>query len=75
MAHADVGDEFSLQGPDGTWWRYRVSSRRVVDTRQEPWLVRSPATGTLVLVTCYPFDAIAPGGPLRLVFSAVPRVQ
>jgi sortase A len=26
---------------------------------------------TLTLVTCYPFDAIVPGGPLRYAVTAV----
>jgi len=32
---------------------------------------RDTALPTLTLVTCYPFDAIAAGGPLRYVVSAV----
>ena len=27
----------------------------------------------LTLVTCYPFDAVVPGGPLRLVVTADPQ--
>ena len=31
---------------------------------------RDTAVPTLTLVTCYPFDAINPGGPLRYVVVA-----
>ncbi len=39
-----------------------------------PWPSPETAERRLTLVTCYPFDAIVPGGPLRyLVFAeAVP---
>ncbi len=34
--------------------------------------VLRPAPGdVLTLVTCYPFDAVVPGGPLRFVVRAV----
>lgn len=50
---------------------YRVANMRVVDSRQ----TRLPAANSgdaLLLVTCYPFDAIVPGGPLRYVVAAKP---
>jgi sortase A len=28
---------------------------------------------TLVLVTCYPFEAVMPGGPMRYVVTALPE--
>ena len=46
---------------------YRVSAARVADIRDGP--LRAGGEG-LVLVTCYPFDAIRPGGPLRYVVIA-----
>ena len=50
---------------------YRVESKRVVDSRR---LHPAGADGgdALLLVTCYPFDAIVPGGPLRYVVEARP---
>ncbi|MBO9664401.1 class GN sortase [Dokdonella sp.] len=63
------GDRLALDGVRGSR-RYRVSDLRVVDSRDG--LAALPAGGDgLVLVTCYPFDAIVPGGPLRYVVSAV----
>jgi sortase A len=40
----------------------------VVDARRA--VIRSDEGGDhLVLLTCYPFDAITPGGPLRYVVA------
>ena len=47
------------------------SSARIVDSRRKA-LPLSDSVERLLLVTCYPFDALAPGGPLRYVVSAVP---
>ena len=63
------GDELRVQGRDGAWRRYRVRGAEIVDSRHARLL---PGDGTprLTLVTCYPFDAIVPDGPLRYVVSA-----
>lgn len=51
-----------------TW---QVTQRRVVDSRTTG--IDLDAQGPLLsLVTCYPIDAAAAGGPLRLVVSARP---
>lgn len=64
-----AGTEIDLQAVDGRWRRYRVTGSEVIDERNARF---SPGDGTpaLTLVTCYPFDAIRPGGLLRyLVFA------
>ena len=64
-----IGDEVLLQTRDGRTIRYRVSERRVADRRDTSLL--EPSRGRiLTLITCYPFDAIRPGGPLRYVVVA-----
>lgn len=64
-----AGQEIRLQRPDGAWQRYRVTERRVIDARKAR-LRPGDGRPTLTLVTCYPFDAVTPGGPLRyLVFA------
>ena len=63
-----TGDEIALQGIDGEA-RYRVSAARVADTRSETLAVND-ADDALLLVTCWPFDAVVPGGPLRYVVRA-----
>lgn len=63
------GTELRLQVADGGWSHYRVTGSAVVDAG-EARLVPSDGRRVLTLVTCYPFDAVEPGGPLRyLVFA------
>lgn len=64
-----VGSELRLQGRDGAWRRYRAREARVIDARHA-WLGSGGGRHALTLVTCYPFDALEPGGPLRYVVSA-----
>ncbi|MEP6768233.1 MAG: class GN sortase [Acidobacteriota bacterium] len=63
------GEEILLQGPDGQTTAYRVESARIVDRSSTAALEPTPGQ-TLTLVTCYPFDALAPGGRLRYVVRA-----
>lgn len=65
-----LGDEVTLQGRDGLRRRYRVVDRQVVDSRAAE-LLPSAGEARLSLVTCYPFDSLDPGGPLRYVVHAV----
>ena len=62
----------SLQLPSGQRRAYQVSGTRIVDTDKEPYLQADQSRSELLLVTCYPFDALVPGGPLRYVVSARP---
>ncbi len=64
-----AGDTVRVQTPDGERYRYQVISREVVDSRYGGLLIDSPEP-TLSLVTCYPFNARTPGGPLRYVVTA-----
>lgn len=63
------GDAIALDAAHGTR-RYRVTDLRVVDVRDGGTRIADDGDG-LVLVTCFPFDALVPGGPLRYVVSAV----
>ena len=68
----------SVQLPDGRNHSYRVTGSRVVDSQVEP-VPTGQGSAELLLVTCYPFDAIDSGGPLRFVVRAsklpsLPRV-
>jgi len=63
------GAMIELQRPDGLWRQYRVTESRVIDARRAR-LSAGDGRAALTLVTCYPFDALVPGGPLRyLVFA------
>lgn len=52
---------------------YRVRESRVVDSSKETLSLHS-GFDALVLVTCYPFNALSPGGPLRYLVYADPVV-
>ena len=66
------GARLQLQLPDGTWRAYRVESIEVVDASTHD-LPRLTGAERLLLVTCYPFDALRANGPLRYVVGAVPQ--
>jgi sortase A len=49
--------------------RYRIDDLSVADSRTAR--LRAAGSGrALVLVTCWPFGALTPGGPLRYVVTA-----
>ena len=49
--------------------RYHVTETRVVHESETQILERS-GRAELTLITCFPFDAIVPGGPLRYIVRA-----
>jgi len=66
-----VGEQLIIDTADGARIAYRVTGHLVVDARRK-WPSPDVTEKRLTLVTCYPFDAIVPGGPLRyLVFAEV----
>lgn len=63
------GETLRWQSPDGRWRRYVVRQRSIANAEQDDlWL--NPNTDSLWLITCYPFDAVRAGGPLRYVVRA-----
>lgn len=65
----EQGDQLWLETPDGEEQLYRVESMSVVEQSRTEAL-EPTADAALTLVTCYPFDAVLPGGPLRYVVRA-----
>lgn len=63
------GDELLLTDTAGVRHRYRVSDGRVIDSTTTGLSLDGTAA-RVALVTCYPFDAVRPGGPLRYVVFA-----
>lgn len=63
-------DAIVLETADGAARSFRIVDKRVVDTRRAQTMQASEAP-MLTLVTCYPFDAVVPDGPLRYVVTAV----
>lgn len=64
------GDIIRVETAGGESLAYRVTAMSVVDHRDAAFRV-DRGRARLALVTCWPFDAIAPGGPLRYVVEAV----
>ncbi len=60
------GEAINIQRPDGLTSNYQVSGIEIVDIRDTSLTV-VPGREELKLVTCYPFEAVLPGGPKRLV--------
>jgi len=69
LADLAPGDELRLLTPDGRSRGYVVREARVVDADDTSVLVED-GRPRLTLVTCFPFDAVVPGGPLRYVVEA-----
>ena len=64
-----AGDDLWLETPNGSVRRYRVRGASVVhESDLSP--LEPTAEPVLTLITCFPFDAVAPGGPLRYVVQA-----
>lgn len=63
------GDRIMLERPDGRRVEYLVKATRVV-RKQDTSVIRQDGRPRLTLITCYPFDAIRPGTPLRYVVVA-----
>jgi sortase A len=64
-----AGDVLQLTTPDRKTHHYRVSGTRVVD-KHDTSVLRSGSRPQLTLITCFPFDAVVPGGPLRYIVDA-----
>ena len=63
-------DEIVLETVEGTTRHYVVKESRIVDAYKGSISLHDEQN-RLVLVTCYPFGAIVPGGPLRYVVTTV----
>ncbi len=64
-----AGDLIAIEALDGRVRRYRVAGMQIVDHR-DLRVLADRGIDELTLVTCWPFDAIVPGGPLRYVVKA-----
>lgn len=63
------GDEILLQKPDGKTLRYSVTDIIISDYKNVS-VLKSGCADRLTLITCYPFDTVIPGGPLRYIVRA-----
>ena len=65
LSEINPGGGMIVERLDGESTRYRVIEKRVVDSRNEKLHIAQQTM--LILVTCYPFGEVLPGGPQRLV--------
>jgi sortase A len=70
LEHVAAGEEVCIETPNGRVHRYRVVATEVVQ-KSDLRMVLNSDDERLTLVTCYPFRAINPRGPLRYVVTAV----
>ena len=68
LAKLTLGERLFVTDRDGRRHVYSVSDTKIIDSRTTK-LQLGDAPG-LVLMTCYPFDAAVPGGPLRYLAFA-----
>ena len=66
-----LGERITVQTLQGNWRSFVVGNIEVVDSRIDA-LPMNEERPDLRLITCYPFDALLPGGPLRYVVTARP---
>ncbi len=71
LEHVAIGEVFNIQQKDGRWQHYRVADTRIVDIDSAPWVI-DPASNEVQLVTCYPFNSMAPNPTKRYIVVGLP---
>ena len=69
LEQLQVNDLLELESVDGITHRFRVGEMSVVH-ESEINVMAPGRRKKLTLITCFPFNALIPGGPLRYVVSA-----
>ncbi len=69
LRDVEVGELLVIETVSGEKHLYEIFNIDVVDSRRSSLLLDTD-TAILSLVTCYPFEAIDPGGPMRYVVTA-----
>lgn len=69
LAQIQIGHIIKLEDQNRQQHQYVVNHIDIADSRTDS-LTSDADLPILVLVTCYPFDALIPGGPLRFVVEA-----
>lgn len=69
LRETQAGDRIHVERQDGVEYEFVVTDRRIVDSRTVS-IALEEDSARLTLVTCYPFEAVRPRGPLRLVITA-----
>ena len=64
-----LGEEIKIQDADNHWHTYTIDDFFVINVQKEK-IAMDSNEDRLLLITCYPFDAIRSGTPLRYIVSA-----
>lgn len=76
LQNVQTGDVIEVTAANGDVHKYLVTDMQIVDSRTTGLDLQTqnqpgqPAQALLTLVTCYPFNALRPGGPMRYVVTA-----
>ncbi len=71
LQHLQPQQTLTLTNASGRQQRYRVDNIQIIDSSKEQLLIDTQQE-QLILITCYPFNAINPDGPQRYIVNAVP---
>jgi len=69
LRDVEIGEYLAIETVSGSKHLYEVVGIDIVDSRRGSLLLDTDQS-VLSLVTCYPFEARQPGGPLRFVVTA-----
>jgi sortase A len=69
LQHLAVGNSLVLETNNSLKLRYIVTELDIAHESHNTFMAATE-TDTLTLITCYPFDALVPGGPLRYIVRA-----
>jgi sortase A len=64
-----MGQVLTVETASRKLYRYRIRERRIVSS-SDATIALDATWPRLVLITCYPFDSLLTGGPLRYVVTA-----
>lgn len=67
LRHVKPKERFQVQTPDGRWHTYIVTKTEIVNAEVSDGIELNEIEARITLVTCYPFDAVTIGGPLRFI--------
>ncbi|MGD8639352.1 MAG: class GN sortase [Gammaproteobacteria bacterium] len=74
LQHLHIGDELIVKTQQGTTQKFVVTSTHVIDSRDARVAIDYDQP-MLTLVTCFPFNSLTAGGPMRFVVFASPVDQ
>ena len=69
IKNLEIGDIIKIQDKENNWYTYIVENSFIVNSLKEEILM-NPNEKKLLIITCYPFNAIHSGTPYRYIISA-----